>query len=966
MERKQTALTEGDLHSFGALLKAFRTRRRLTQQQLAEAVGVHRSAIVRWEQGDFLPQSKALVLEVIKHVHLDEQESRHLLEASLTALSPYWHVPLPRNPFFTGREEVLETLHAQLGVEQAVALTHSSALHGLGGIGKTQIALEYAYRHALEYSAVFWISAESVEHLLASFMTIAELLQLPERQEADQQRFVKAVQRWLATHSGWLLIWDNLEDLDLLHRFLPPSRQGASLLTTRCQALGTLAQGMELPPLEQSEAMLFLLRRAKLLRLEESLEQVCQFAQRLPAEYTAAEELLRIMDRLPLALDQAGAYIEESGCGFLGYLRRYEQRQPLLLDRRGVLGGDHPLSVATTFRLASERVEQEPSAADLLRVCAFLHAEAIPEELFLEGAAHLGQTLAQLAIDPCQLDQAIAALRSLSLVQRQPETRTLCLHRLVQAVVRDRMSEDEHMVWMKRVGAALAAIFPRVSHQVWSQCERLLPHVLIMAMALPDQAGTSELAQVFRKAADYLRDRAQYEQAEPLYLRALRILESAQGPECSELAHALNNLAILYFVRGQYEQAEPLYLRALHLQEQLLGTEHPEVARPLINLALICKAQGKYEQAEPLYLRALHIREKALGPVHPDLARSLYNLASLYSEQGRYEQAEPLYLRALRLQEQAFGPEHPDLVYPLHGLALLYGEQGRYEQAEPLYLRAQRLREQALGMEHPLVAHLLHDLATLYLRQGRYEQAEPLYLRALYILESALGPEHHEVAASLNGLASLYREQNKYGEAEALFQRALSMREQHLGQFHPDTAQTLHDLALLWRKQGRLAEALPLAEHALTIHSQALGDAHNKTAATRKLYAQLLQESACVQEVAAVTLHSEGMAGLGGEDSDAEATSLPLHAVDHPFSSKQDPFQEFLTACCEWHPSAWCRSADLWQVYVQWAEEHQERFSLSRGMFIRQLKAHGCRADRTKTTRIWRGIALVSKNDDGW
>ena len=145
-----------DLSSFGALLKALRKRRHLTQQQLASAVGVHRSAIIRWEQGDFLPQSKAIVLELARHLYLDDQETRALLEASLTELSLQWHVPFQRNPFFTGREEILETLHMHLSTNHVVALTQSYALHGLGGVGKTQIALEYAYRHARSYSAVFW------------------------------------------------------------------------------------------------------------------------------------------------------------------------------------------------------------------------------------------------------------------------------------------------------------------------------------------------------------------------------------------------------------------------------------------------------------------------------------------------------------------------------------------------------------------------------------------------------------------------------------------------------------------------------------------------------------------------------------------------------------------------------------------------------------------------------------------
>jgi transcriptional regulator with XRE-family HTH domain len=251
--------------SFGALLSSYRKGRHVTQQRLAAAVGVGRNTIGRWERGDFLPESKGMVLELARHLHLDDQESRHLLEASLIALSPSWSVPLPRNPFFTGREGILEAVHAQLGVERAVALTHASALHGLGGVGKTQIALEYAYRHALEYSAVFWIAAETAESCLASLVQIAEVLQLPGRADQHQQRVVVAVQHWLATHSHWLLIWDNVEDLELLDRFLPPARQGAILLTTRCQTLGTRAVALDLVPMEPEEGVWFLLRRAKVL-----------------------------------------------------------------------------------------------------------------------------------------------------------------------------------------------------------------------------------------------------------------------------------------------------------------------------------------------------------------------------------------------------------------------------------------------------------------------------------------------------------------------------------------------------------------------------------------------------------------------------------------------------------------------------------------------------------------------------
>src|SRR5262249_40619737 len=148
----------------------------------------------------YLPQTRGLVLEVARHLSLNDEETRELLEASLTALSPHWLLPSTRNPFFTGREDILEALHQRLSTDQVVALTQSYVLHGLGGIGKTQIALEYAYRHAQEYTAVFWIGAETLESITSSFLSMATLLKLPEHEGTDHGQIVAAVRGWLSSH----------------------------------------------------------------------------------------------------------------------------------------------------------------------------------------------------------------------------------------------------------------------------------------------------------------------------------------------------------------------------------------------------------------------------------------------------------------------------------------------------------------------------------------------------------------------------------------------------------------------------------------------------------------------------------------------------------------------------------------------------------------------------------------------
>lgn len=831
---------DGHTESFGMLLKGFRRNRRLSQQQLADAIGVHRHSIRRWEQGDFLPEQKTLVLELARCLRLTDHQARQLLEASLTALAPYWSVPLPRNPFFTGRQEILAQLHTSIGASKTVVLTQSYALHGLGGVGKTQTALEYAYRYALDYSAVFWIAAETSEQVVSSLLRIAEVLQLPECRETDQQRIITATQRWLTKHNQWLLIWDNLEELELLQRFLPPTRQGEILITTRHQALGMLAQGVDLMPMRQEEGIVCVLRRAKLLEMATTSEQMQQFEMRMPAEYAAAAELVTIMGGLPLALDQAGAYIEETGCSLVDYLQRYKQQNVHLLERRGKPGSDHPQSVVTTFLLAMERVEQlNPAALELLRLCAFLSPDAIPEEIFLADASHLGPILGQVVADPTQFDLALAALRTFSLIQRYPETHTLSIHRLVQAVLRERMGQHEQ--WQRRTIHLLSEVFPEISHHSWTQGARLLQHVLTCTATIPDETCNEDLAEVLRKAADYLRERARFEQSEPLYQRALRIEEQMGGSTHPRMAAPLYGLALLYYDQAKYEQAVPLCQQALHIWEQILESDHPELARPLNGLTIIYIGQGKYKEAEPLCQQSLQIREMALGPEHPLLITPLANLADIYNELGKYEQAEPLYQRAIRIHEQSQGGERPQIAYPLYGLAHLYLRQGKYEQAEPLFQRALHVREQELGAEHPYVAEPLTGLAIIAFHQGKYTQAEEWYQRALYLCEHTLGPNHPNVATPLTHLANLYTKLEKYEQAEQLYLHALHIREQYLGSQHPETAQTLHDFAIFSQQQGYMLEAASLFERALSIRTQSLGISHPKTVSTQTRYTHLLQ-----------------------------------------------------------------------------------------------------------------------------
>ncbi|TAE57586.1 MAG: tetratricopeptide repeat protein [Nostocales cyanobacterium] len=225
-----------------------------------------------------------------------------------------------------------------------------------------------------------------------------------------------------------------------------------------------------------------------------------------------------------------------------------------------------------------------------------------------------------------------------------------------------------------------------------------------------------------------------------------------------ELASSLNNLALLYKLQGRYNDAKPLFLRSLEIIERQLGAEHPDIATSLNNLAILYELQGRYSEAESLFLQSLEIRKGQLGADHTDVASSLNNLAELYRLQGRYNEAEPLYLQSLEIRKHQLGVDHPDIAYSLNNLAILYELQGRYNEAEPLYLQSLEIKKRQLGAYHPDIATSLNNLAGLYSSKGRYNEAEPLCIQALNIYEKCLGVNHPHTITVRENLETLRAE----------------------------------------------------------------------------------------------------------------------------------------------------------------------------------------------------------------
>ena len=752
---------------------------------------------------------------------------------------PILHPEIKPVPHFTGRDAALAAIAAALACGSATAITQPAAVYGLGGIGKSTLAREFAHRaaEAGAYAGVWWLRAEKakdsaawdgIEQGFAELRTVLFPGLEPPKERAKAARDTLNFLSAGGFEKPWLLVYDNVDDRQVLDTWAPPANVQA-LMTSR---LGRWSA--RVAPVEVEE-----------WALDEAVRYLREASGRTDLSVASLTAIAEKLGRLPLALSHAAAYLmDNAAIAADDYLAELTLRM-----KEAPEGVAYKAPVFATFQLAIAQAEAKaPGAAAVLSLASFFAPDNIPEELFTQDAGIYPPALQPLAGNLPRLREAIGALDRLSLAGFDPASRTFSVHRLVQAAARDtlrnraparqafslaklfRQTPKAHTggnpeaEWSLAAVKACGSAAPGGDFQHWPAYERLLPHARVIANETSDAAG-APLANVLNLAGEYLYGRAAYAEAQPLYARALAIREKALGPDHPDVAESLNNLAELYCSQGAYAEAQPLHARALAIREKALGPNHPLVAQSLNNLAGLYRAQGAYAEAQPLYARALAIWEKALGPDHPHVAASLNNLAELYRAQGAYAEAQPLFARALAIWEKALGPDHPLVATSLNNLGALYHAQGAYAEAQPLYARALAIREKALGPDHPDVATSLNNLGALYHAQGAYA-------RALAIREKALGPDHPDVATSLNNLAELYHAQGAYAEAQPLYARALAILEKALGPNHPLVAQSLNNLAGLYRAQGAYAEAQPLYARALAIFEKALGPDHPHVAAS--------------------------------------------------------------------------------------------------------------------------------------
>ncbi|MGH9934765.1 MAG: FxSxx-COOH system tetratricopeptide repeat protein [Blastocatellia bacterium] len=499
------------------------------------------------------------------------------------ALPAVWNIPFRRNPHFTGRDELIAEIEKALAAGEVAALTQPQAITGLGGVGKTQLAVEYAYRHAADYDIVWWVKSEEPVTMATDFAGLGSELTPPVEMAADLDRNVEAVKRGLEHSIRWLIIFDNAPDAPAIGKHLPRNSHGHILITSRDQSWRGVAHPLSVRPLDREDAIEFLLERTG------------------QSNRDAANDLADELGDLPLALEQAGAYIETTGKPIADYLRlfRAKQREMIQLGGRGQPAPGYEATIATTWEISFQSARnQSPAAANLLNLFAFFAPETIRREWIVAGAGHLPETLAAAVADELAFDDIVAAFRRYSLVEVSAEQNSFTVHRLVQTVMRARMTDEENAKWAEAALRLVNEAFPggdfHEQPETWPLCGELLPH----ALSLTEHAETlgvakEETASLLMRIAAYLRFiLAQYPKAREIVERALQIDEAAFGSDHPSVAIDVNNLASVLQDLGDLAQARKLYERSLAIFRKFLGDDHPNTRTVRSNLETLIETMG--------------------------------------------------------------------------------------------------------------------------------------------------------------------------------------------------------------------------------------------------------------------------------------------------------------------------------------------------------------------------------------
>jgi tetratricopeptide (TPR) repeat protein len=645
---------------------------------------------------------------------------------------------------------------------------------------------------------IFWVHAGDSTRFEQSYRSIANMAKLPGADDPKTD-ILGLVYRWLENdiHGNWLMILDNADDADVfftqhdsrmpqrrdsighassLSAYLPQSSGGLILITTRNRAAGSQLTGkadrvVKVGHMEEEDANELLMKK---LPHDQSLEN-------------DRNELVNALERLPLAITQAAAYIavkmpRMTISKYLESFRRSETNQILLLSKDG---GDLrrdpevPNAVVITWQISFDQIKlQNAPAADLLSCMCVFDRQEIPRFLIREGDE-----------DDLVFEDAIGTLIEFSFVAALEDEDNFEMHPLVQLSTRKWLEIQGEIEQRKEEALSLLAQkYPPGEPTNWKICEALEPHA-----------------------------------------QAVLKYHYATKHHRLERARVLHNSAWYVWARGDYGKAKGRIEEAAETRKALLDTDDPGTVNSLGLLAVVLDSQGRWTEAEKLKVQVMETSLRVLGQEHPDTLVSMANLALTYSNQGRWTEAEKLEVQIMKTRKRVLGQEHPETLMSIANLASTYSNQGRWTEAEKLGVQVMETKKRVLGQEHSDTLISIANLATTYWNQGRWTEAEKLGVQVIETRKRVLGQEHPSTLMSMANLASTYWNQGRWTEAEKLGVQVMETRKRVLGQEHPSTLTSMANLAHTWKLQGRNEEAIELLKQAERLRKEKLGPDHYLT-----------------------------------------------------------------------------------------------------------------------------------------
>ena len=647
----------------------------------------------------------------------------------IEALPAVWNVPQRRDPAFIDQEAILAELAQYLAEQRAGGSI--VAVVGPPGVGKTSLVTEFAFRHAAEYDAVWWVRADQSSTLASDLPALAGALHLPATgPAADTVELWSVLRPWLETSQRYLLILDDATEPEAVLDRLPETVGGHVILTARdTTAIPARARRVELRPFSHSTSLDFLRRQVG------------------DIDPASAAGVARRLGGLPLALGLTSTYLRQgtqSVDDFLG-------------DLGPETAGNAEADAVAALGLILNRVDDTSSrAADLLRLVSFLAPEDIPLAEVSAHAPALNDPIAEEIRDPAALDELVETLARFELVWRAGDA--MSLHRHVQSLVRASLSDEARRRWSGAAVGLIESAFPSDSRDVrtWRVCARLLPHaVAAVDYAEPLGSGSLESGRLLRRMAVYLIGRAELNEAVSAASRALAIHEGYFGPTNTEVAADLVTLGRAYQAMDDLAAARGPFERAVAINERVYGAADPRVAHDLIYLGRFLRRIGDLPEAERVLRRAIQLTEVAKGPDDRDVAWAMGHLGRVLQDLRELQEAESTLSRALAIDEAALGGDHTDVATDLVNLARVQRELNELDPAEDNLNRALRIVTQEYGPDHYEVAIVEANLGRVLQDRGDVPSAEQHLRRAVEILEASVGDEHSYTTSARAWLEAL-------------------------------------------------------------------------------------------------------------------------------------------------------------------------------------------------------------------